>query len=780
MPTCVGIQWQPNLLVIPETPETPEKLIAVWTESAYINKGVYVSTLELGSNTWNNQRLGFCGDGSQPCDGVSASSHDPFLDGEFWWFFPTQNPIRLGSSRLLAPGTLQPRAVPAAVFDWCNDETEVFYSACTFWTRGKRAAALISDDDGLTWTLGGGTTQPDKSWAIWEPTLIERPSDDGVHVRMYVRNLDPRKPEDCTGTDVDQNGNGDCGGDSASKMLLTAESDDGGETWTDAIPVPVETISCRMHALPLDTHRWVMVHHDAKRSEAGTWGPNRSRVNIAWFASRTGEPHDWIAGNSLTGEEATVAYPQMALTPTHMHAIYSSGNWVRSIRTLSVPRPAAGFLHVFPRAVPGDPATIELTDEGWLRLFGRQRLLAGSVSSDHDASSGGFWIRRGEAHSVVLFDTRDASTGTGLLFSVRTQSDGYRPKLDVQEGSSAGTVTLWLWPNDCAAMSVTPNEWHDVGFSLQNTDYGLEARFVVDGHTCEVTSSGHADLPSSIAVIGRASLPNSSVSGFDGEIRAAWLAPGHMLSPEQHGVLYDAHASELGLPPVAADEPPTLPDDMQHLDAATFAGSEWEARLLQDPEPWHRALPLSPTMEPVPAGSIPHAYRVTGEASIAVELTTEHPTPLRSLAFAARVESLPPGGLVIATLGGADRFVTLRIGHASDGSARLFLAHGDEEESVAILAGWLTGQEVRFRLNWEVQDGQTTVVAVGQRLLPPPSIILSQQAMVSLTLQGALDPRAYLGPGYRTEPLPTAAGAFTVRVSSLVSRWGPFVLPIPM
>jgi len=297
VPCPKGTQWQPNLIVI------GEELWAVWSQNSKDeHNGCYVSRLREPDGKWENRRLEWDG---RP---------DPEVDGKRWRLFPTQNPVRLRSGRILAPVTMiGPMAAdaPPMIKSW--------------WATEKRDSVIYSDDAGKTWNASAGAVQPKRTWAQWEPTVWELP--DGT-VMMLARNNDFRGRQE--------------EGPRPAEMLLWSKSADGGATWTPHEYVPLETVASRMHVLPAGGDRYMMVHND--------WPAGRfcsDRNNLALFFTR-GPGFAFTAGPGLTGAEPVACYPQMFIRDNAVSISYSQGMHYRSIKVVHVsPLPDPNRYYLF-------------------------------------------------------------------------------------------------------------------------------------------------------------------------------------------------------------------------------------------------------------------------------------------------------------------------------------------------------------------------------------------------------------------------------------------------
>ncbi len=132
IPCPTGYQWQPNFVVV------VDELWAVWSQNSRDeHHGCYVSRLTDPDGRWENRLLKWDG------------NTNPEVDGKRWRLFPSQNPLRLRSGRVLAPVTMigPPAAdAPPLELNWLATE--------------KRDSVIYTDDDGETWQVSPGAVQP--------------------------------------------------------------------------------------------------------------------------------------------------------------------------------------------------------------------------------------------------------------------------------------------------------------------------------------------------------------------------------------------------------------------------------------------------------------------------------------------------------------------------------------------------------------------------------------------------------------------------------------------
>jgi len=455
VPCPKGTQWQPNLLVV------GTQLWAVWSQhSKDAHYGCYLSVLESPDGVWTNRLLSW------------DNQADPFIDGKPFRLFPTQNPVRLSTGRVLAPVTMMgplSAAAPAGTSGWQ-------------WLE-KRNSVLYTDDNGATWQVSPGTTLPGLDWRQWEPTVFEQP--DGS-VLMFARNNLIPALEKATVT--------------ATQTLTWSVSHDRGATWSPHAFVPLETVVSRMHVLRQpDSDRFLMLHNDWP---TGIFGADRR--NLALFINRGGGI-DFTAGVGLTGREPEVAYPQAAIHDNALLFSYSQGACgLRSIRAVRVsPLPAPNQLYLYPRAnLPPAPQCV-LTN-GTLMLSGGLSLKCRAAPAVlPDRFSAEAWINPDD--DGVLFDNR--SPKGGFVWAI------------------SGTCFVHLGlpsKNLRSTLPVLRGRWNRVGLAL---DYPRgEVLFSVNGQTERVTfKPGLRSLSGTSAALFGPNPTNSSLTAFEGEVRSLTL-----------------------------------------------------------------------------------------------------------------------------------------------------------------------------------------------------------------------------------------------------------------
>ncbi len=454
IPCPKGTQWQPNLLVV------GDRLWCIWSQNSKdAHNGCYFSTLDAPDGLWTNRLLTWNGQA------------DPVIDGHPYRLFPSQNPLRLASGRVLAPVTMiGPLSTNAAA------GTNSWYG------REKRNSVLVTDD-GVTWHVSPGAVLPGLEWRQWEPTVFEQP--DGSVIMFARNNFIPAferatiRPEE---------------------TLVWSISRDAGMTWTPHAFVPIETVVSRMHVLRQPhSDRLLMTHNDWP---AGRFGADRR--NLALFVNR-GSGIDFVAGIGLTGREPEVAYPQMDIQGDTLLITYSQGPCaLRNIRAVRVsPLPDPKRLYLYPRSnLPPAPQCI-LTN-GVLTLQGGASLAclaAPDIATDR-----------------VRIEADIKPDGHGVLFDNRASTNGF-------VWGIAGTAFVHLGDparNLRSTLPVLSTRWNRLGVSI-NYPKG-EVIFTLNGQTDRVTfKPGRRSLASRTATLFGPNFSTSALPPLEGEVRSLTL-----------------------------------------------------------------------------------------------------------------------------------------------------------------------------------------------------------------------------------------------------------------
>ncbi|MEI8206470.1 MAG: sialidase family protein, partial [Kiritimatiellales bacterium] len=474
IPCPTGTQWQPNLIVV------SNRLWCFWLQwsSSDNYEGCYFSMLDSPDGKWKNQKLTWGG------------NIHPMIDGKAFDPFPTQNPVRLRTGRVLVPVTLMgPISAEAA--------------AAGLTAREKRNSVIYTDDNGTTWQVSPGTVLPGLDWRQWEPTVFEQP--DGS-VMMFARNdLSPSKEN---------------GTVKPAETLTWSISKDGGATWSPQAFVPLQTVVSRMHVLQQEnSDRYLMIHND--------WlaGSKDERHNLALFFNRGGGM-DFVAGTGLTDTDIRACYAQMAFHGQSLLASYSeqgSSN-LKVVRVTPLPDP--NQLYIYPRAnIPASPRFAVTNDA--ISLAGGLALKCRTVPNVSPAGlSCAAWIKPINFVNVALFDNR--SSAGGFVW-------GYSSWLNVYLVDPAISITSHL-----------PIKFGRTNYFGLTLDYvNGYATFYVNGEHETVTfTPGTRSMASASATVAG---PNgvSNLSQFEGDLYAFAFYGTNRLSDTEHGSLFQTQSVAL-------------------------------------------------------------------------------------------------------------------------------------------------------------------------------------------------------------------------------------------
>ena len=510
-PCPKGTQWQPNLIVV------SSRLWCAWSQASKDeHNGCYLSVLGAPDGKWANRLLTWEG------------RVEPVLEGKTFRLFPTQNPTRLSTGRVLVPVTMMgpvSAAAPAGKSGW-------------YWLE-KRNSVIYTDDQGATWQVSPGTVLPGLDWRQWEPTVFEQP--DGS-VMMFARNnLIPSFEKAAV---------------SSAETLTWSVSNDRGATWSPHAFVPLQTVVSRMHVLRQENaDRFLMIHNDWP---AGTFGSDRR--NLALFTNRGGGM-DFVAGTGLSGAEREVAYPQMALHGDTLLASYSQGpcalRSIKVVRVSTVPEPKQ--LYLYPRSNTPAPPQCALTNDTLLLGGGLSLKCRAAPAVPLDRFSAEAWIN--PADDGVLFDNRGPAGGfvwglSGTCF--------------VHLGDPSKNIR--------STLSVPRGHWSRVGVTV-NYPKG-EVSFSVNGHSERLTfKPGRRSLSGSTATLFGPNLASSSLTCFEGSARSVALDNTNRLFDAAEPVVFERSFTVQGLrPPGGAGSPSTLSQEGTSRATAAILVSEHDGK----------------------------------------------------------------------------------------------------------------------------------------------------------------------------------------------------------
>lgn len=422
-------QWQPELLVVDLDPSPEGKREELWawfTQNLGRGRGTYFARLQHSDQNpdpqWQVRKLD-----------LSKTSLDP----KTGFVFVSANSLQLkhqtGATAdrngwVLVPVTPQNETDPDVVND---------------------IAVLYTKDGGETWDAFPRIT-PAAKFNLWEPVLVESPTTGELF--LYVRNRNKK-------------------GTPSSEMLIYSSSSDGGETWSEFVPMPLEVPSLRSHAFGLGD-RVVLIQHDFENGFSGEEGAreglrtgrvtdngpaggfgNSERINMALFFSRTGKIGSFLPGIAFTTDQQSVrseenqrgtSYPHMFVIDDTLYTMHSSERSIKG--EIISPLPPEDSYLLYPRT------TVEIYkkgNKGWDKCPGddpnvdykRDKFYESSYCSYRYTNNGnGLGTLTKQASIGVETDTADYAAGEMLQFQFDFTSR--EPKNKLKKKQRMALLTL--------------------------------------------------------------------------------------------------------------------------------------------------------------------------------------------------------------------------------------------------------------------------------------------------------------------------------------------------
>lgn len=450
-----SVQFQPNFKAI------AGRLIATWWEGT---QG-YASYKTSASAKWINVAL--------PASYTRGGQ-------TYIAIYPTQNPIQLPSGRILAP------AIMATAGSTAPDQAGYFGGSVGGYSY-RLACALISDDLGNTWRVGGVAESPDRAWGLWEPVFALQP--DGV-VRMYVRNQRET--------------------DGPLNMMFSGTSTDDGESFSAMVPTGHHVPIARPGIVGGDDQFGVknMLHNDFDNSDTTTVDLFRRRglsahtgcgdldfmpgVGFSVYGDRPGLAASYAQGLRKDGK-LYICYT------LHEDAVHSTG----VLTAVLDPAPPAG-------AVSPRPLQLEYTRpvaNGRRLAFGG--LLQKFTSKVTTAGWGGTQLtfyalfdQLIQKSQVCLFDNRNGATSGCVI------------QIGLTNGNEDRQLTLrWL---NATVLTDIP-----LGLSLPIYRNKVAVMVVVDGATPSITTYMAVD-----GVLTTNTVAGSAISNLQGSATPSLMCSG--------------------------------------------------------------------------------------------------------------------------------------------------------------------------------------------------------------------------------------------------------------
>ncbi|MDP0495875.1 MAG: sialidase family protein [Verrucomicrobiota bacterium JB024] len=272
-----AVPWQPALVNVHD-----EDLYCAWSMPS---EGRLVVSRTTDGKTWTHQDVP-----------AAPGAVQDRLTG-----FPTGHGLVTSKGRILIPCSLPP------------------VSKKGLWIRNRLQAVLISDDNGTSWYWsepiagaqwsghGGDPAQhgDDDQIYHWELSLYEQA--DGT-LRFLARNTS-RMPDP---------------GREDYRTLLTGESRDGGLSWTEAVPVEIDSLSARPFAAKASPSEGLLaVANDWVRSvPQSSWN---TRFGLSLFLSPVDDPNLLLPGPLVQPENGLACYPDGIVSGDALYLVYTQG-----------------------------------------------------------------------------------------------------------------------------------------------------------------------------------------------------------------------------------------------------------------------------------------------------------------------------------------------------------------------------------------------------------------------------------------------------------------------
>jgi hypothetical protein len=296
------VAWQPNLLNMGDT------LWCTWCYCHPVSKsqpckdsGTYLSVLRKGADRWTTTKI---------VDRLE-------IDGRTAVGFPTQNPWRCSSGRVLAPMVFV-NSDRQKLRDETDEKKNDMWDVCAY-----------TDDDGKTWQFSNPMSRVDDHFGQWEPFFYEQA--DGA-LRGIMRNF----------------GGGDVLPPTQWLMTTTGTGVEKGTPLCfdpDLQYAGIETGRARPQVFRLPGDRYALLMND-------NYNLRGSRLNLSVFFSRTGG-NDFVAGVPFSPHELYSTYPQGVAHDGKIYIAYTStGNEHRqwTIRGAIIDAPAPDRRYLWPRS----------------------------------------------------------------------------------------------------------------------------------------------------------------------------------------------------------------------------------------------------------------------------------------------------------------------------------------------------------------------------------------------------------------------------------------------
>lgn len=296
------VAWQPNLLNL-----DGEELWCTWCYCDAVAKsadrphsGTYLSKLKKGSDRW----------------ATSVIVDRLEIDGMQAVGFPTQNPFRCSSGRIIAPMVFLNTSQQTSR-DETDEKKNRMWDVCAY-----------TDDGGETWQFSNPMSRVDNQFGQWEPFFYEQA--DGT-LRGIMRNFGGHDLMPCTQWQLTTTGTG-------------AQKGTPLEFNADLQYANIETGRARPQVFRVGS-RYALLMND-------NYNLRGSRLNLSVFFSRSGK-NDFVAGVPFSPREIYSTYPQGVEHDGKIYIAYTSTEnnhkqW--TIRGAVVHAPEDNVRYLWPRS----------------------------------------------------------------------------------------------------------------------------------------------------------------------------------------------------------------------------------------------------------------------------------------------------------------------------------------------------------------------------------------------------------------------------------------------
>ena len=627
----------------------------------------------------------------------------------------------------------------------------------------RRAAVLISDDDGEHFTLSNGTWPADHLQGQWETTVWEPTnSRNSTEVWMFDRNnsgLQNLPPD---------------------QRLLYARSTDSGFSWTPLQAVHAETVVSRMLVTPLAGDLFMMVHNDWKAFNKTTGDAcNRcnDRVNTALWFNRGGGIN-FVQGPGFAVGETGSFYPQtfVDLERSQASIVYTAASPYGIRLAVVRPLPDPNHRYVYPRTnMPSLFSGVPLVDDGTVTFTNT----VGWLHSKENASLGSTFSLSmlvqpncNPDSICMLADTRGGNDGRGVLLgllpsAVRANcsavSRGQRsdcgttgideptclargccfekpyvsgPQCYNRPENTSEAMRVYFFPapgapgSNLASYEVQLGAWTFIGASVTCANEDGTA-----AHNCSVQFfvNGNASAPLSFVRPRNGDFGGAvlKLARFIGSFRAVATFPGRALSQAEHNAWANQYSQNLSLPllsPAAAASPtPQL-----LLDPANVSnGVSWQSS----------APPAADSVQLADSG---RTMRLCGQGSAGVDIPflSGASSEVLHATFRFRISAWPRStvGTSLVAKATGQQMIVLTIGD-SQHPLRIMvsgsLVYAARPDVADVLLGATSGEWQVVTLTLATATGDATVALDGE-----------EKQLALGTIQSVW---MYLGQGYRTK-----------------------------